>query len=767
MKKLFIAEKAKVGRAIAAAIGGSFKQQQGYLVDEKAGIGITWCSGHMLELFEPEDYDPAYKRWSLEQLPFCFTPYKKKPSSDKSKKEQLKIIKALLEDTNEVIHAGDPDDEGQLIVDDVIRHFGFKKPVKRVFINDNNAKVIIRALEKIEDNKKYEAMGYQAEARSVGDQTLGLNFTRAYTQADRAAGNDNGVISAGRVQSAILGLIARRTIEFSAHKESYYYAVSADFDINGIIFNAKYKPSDEFISSHADKFDDKKRIIDEDFAKKIVADCNQSQALVNEASTKAKSTPPPLPYNLIKLQQEASGKFNYDPKDVMKITQSLKDKDLITYNRTDSQYLNDDHFQDAGSILSILKNNTPSLSSGLDGANPNLKGRVFDSSKTTAHHAIIPSETNVDISTLSVKERNIYLLIAEAYIVQFYADYEYLETQIVLNVGELKHSFATSSRIATAQGWKEFLKNSDDESGKKDDTNSVDLRPLSEGDKGLCNTCKASQEKTKPKALYTMKALLADLTSASKYIRNPKLAKILKDRDKDKVGESGGIGTPATRDSIIELLFKRNFIEKKGKNIISTEQGEALYNKLSDIMRYPDLSAIWVEKFKDIETADDVISFLDYVMKANINPAIALIKKNAPEPVALETSLCPVCKTHNMTRRNGKYGWYWGCLGYGDKANPCKNIMDDVDGKPVAKAVKQAAKASGFDCGECNRPLVLRKGANGRDDFWGCSGFFDKKKQCKQTYKDDEGKPIMPIKDDTADKGSEGLHRVKLNVIKV
>lgn len=750
MKKLFIAEKAKVGRAIAVALGGSFKQQQGYLVNDAKGISITWCSGHMLELFEPADYDPAYKQWSLEQLPFCFTPYQKKESSDKSKKSQLKIIKSLLEEADEVIHAGDPDDEGQLIVDDIIRRYKFNKPVKRIFINDNLPKVILKALDKVEDNKKHEAMGYQAEARSVADQTLGINFTRAYTVADRLAGNDNGVISAGRVQSAILGLIARRTMAFGAHKESYFYVVSASFDINNVSFNAKYKPSDEFIGNHPDKFDDKKRIIDEAFANKIVNECNQAQTMVSEADTKQKSTPPPLPYNLIKLQQDASGKFNYDPDEVMKITQSLKDKDLITYNRTDSQYLNDDHFQDADSILAILKNNAPSLSAGLNGANSSIKGRVFDSSKTTAHHAIIPSENTCDVSALSVKERNIYLLIAQAYIVQFYPNYEYLETEVTLAVSEFSHRFFASSRTATAQGWKLFLSNSDDDDDEnitKSD-NSVDLRTLSTADQGICKTCNSAKEKTKPQPLYTMKALLGDLTSASKYIRNPKLAKILKDRDKDKKGESGGIGTPATRDSIIKLLFKRGFIEKKGKKIVSTEQGNALYNNLSDVMRYPDLSAIWVEKFKSIETADDVIAFLDYVMKANVEPAIAIIKKDAPEPVVLETSLCPVCKKHDMTRRNGKYGWYWGCTGYNDKANPCKNIMNDVDGKPVPKAAKPSANASEFNCGECSRPLALRKGANGRDDFWGCTGFFDKKKQCKQIYKDDNGKPVIPLKTD-------------------
>lgn len=741
MKKLFIAEKAKVGRAIAEAIGGGFKSQQGYLVNEKQGIAITWCSGHMLELFEPEDYDPSYKKWTLEQLPFCFTPYKKKESRDDGKKAQLKIIKSLLKDAEEVIHAGDPDDEGQLIVDDIIRLYKFNKPVKRIFINDNNAKVINRALEKIEDNKKHEAMGYQAEARSVADQNVGINFTRAYTQADRAAGNNNGVISAGRVQSAILGLVVRRTVEFKAHKESYFYSVSATFEINGLVFSAKYKPSDEFINAHSDKFDDKKLIIDEDFAKKIVAECDKAQAIVSMVTTKQKSTPPPLPYNLIKLQQQASGKFNYDPDEVMKITQSLKDSDLITYNRTDSQYLNDDHFQDANNIFEILKNNTPTLLSGINNADTSLKGRVFDSTKTTAHHAIIPSETKRDIATLSVKERNIYLLIVESYILQFYPDYKYLETQVALSVSAHNHAFSTSSRIALDQGWKAFANDDDD---IKDDTNTVDLRSLETANKGTCKACQYVKEKTKPKALYTMKVLLGDLTSASKYIKNPKLAQILKERDKDKVGESGGIGTASTRDSILKLLFKRGFIEKKGKNIISTDQGEALYDKLSEIMRYPDLSAIWVEKFKEIHTKDDVLEFLDYVMKANVNPAIAIIKQNAPKPVALETALCPVCKTHKIARKNGKFGWYWGCLGFNDTVKPCKNIMNDVDGTPVAKVAKQD---SGFNCVKCDRPLALRKGSKGGGDFWGCTGFFEKKKQCKKTYKDDNGKPVIPIEE--------------------
>lgn len=752
MKILYIAEKAKVGRAIASALGG-LKSNQGYLEGKvnNDDVFVTWCSGHMLELFAPADYDIKYKTWNFETLPFCFSPYKKKVSSDKSKQAQLKIIKSLLATSDMVVNAGDPDDEGQLIVDDLVRFYNFKKPVKRILINDNNEKVVKKAIEKMVDNEKFEHMGWQAEARSVADQTLGLNFTRAYTLLNRLNGGE-GVVSAGRVQSAMLGLVVRRTIEFNNHKENYFHTIQASFEISGIKFSAKFNPSDKFIESNADKFDEKNRIIDADFAKQIVSDCNKAQAVVRSAETLSKSTPPPLPYNLIKLQQKASNKFNYDPDEVMKITQSLKDKDLITYNRTDSQYLNDEHFNDASSVLGTLKGNIPDLASGIASADASYKGRVFDDSKTTAHHAIIPSEKSVDVSSLTVKERNIYMLIASSYIIQFYPDYEYNETKILLEVGDNNHAFTTTSNKPTKQGWKDFENDSDDDSDddsdNKDD-NKTDLATLNSGESGLCALCDTTKEKTKPKPLYTMSTLLGDLTSASKYIKNPKLAKILKERDKDKKGESGGIGTPATRDSIIKLLFKRDFIEKKGKKIISTKQGDDLYNSLSDAMKYPDLSAIWVEKFKGISSANDVTKFIDYVLKSNIEPEINNIKENKPAPAPKkdqETALCPVCKAHNMVRRNGKFGWYWGCLGYRDEDNQCKNIMNDVDGKPVAKVAKEKPVLSEFKCDKCDRPLIFRKGSNGRGDFWGCSGYSDKKKKCSATFKDDDGKPVYEKK---------------------
>ena len=751
MKILYIAEKAKVGRAIASALGG-LKSSKGYLEGKVANneVYVTWCSGHMLELYAPADYDIKYKSWNFETLPFCFINYKKKPSSDKSKQEQLKIIESLLATADMVVNAGDPDDEGQLIVDDLVRFYDFKNPVKRILINDNNEKVVKKAIEKMVDNEKFEYMGWQAEARSVADQTLGLNFTRAYTLLNRLTGGD-GVVSAGRVQSAMLGLVVRRTIEFNSHKENFYYNIDGDFKVNGVEFGAKFNPTDEFIESNADKFDDKKRIIAADFAKSIVTACDKANAIVVSAETLEKSTPPPLPYNLIKLQQKASSKFNYDPDEVMKITQSLKDKDLITYNRTDSQYLNDEHFNDASGVLATLKSNAPDLSDGIASADASHKGRVFDDSKTTAHHAIIPSEKNIDVSTLSPKERNIYLMIASSYIIQFYPDFEYKETKVILEVGDDKHTFTVTSNIPTKQGWKDF--NSDDDSdddSENDDTDSlIDLTALSSGLNGVCTSCKDSKKKTKPKPLYTMSTLLGDLTSASKYIKNPKLAKILKERDKDKKGESGGIGTPATRDSIIKLLFKRGFIEKKGKKIISTKQGEDLYNLLSDVMKYPDLSALWVEKFKGINSADDVTNFLNYVLKSNIEPEIKNIKANKPAPAPkkeLETALCPVCKAHNMVRRDGKFGWYWGCLGYRDEDNPCKNIMNDDNGKPIAKVAKEKPKLSDYKCDKCDRPLIFRVGKKGRGDFWGCSGFSDKKKKCKAIYQDDNGKPLYEVK---------------------
>ena len=682
---LFIAEKPDVAKAIAKAIGTNFSTKDGYMTDGKDTI--TWCFGHMMMLKDPEDYDKEkYQFWNFEHLPFVFIPYGRKNNPKTSK--QLKVIKDLIKDADTIVNAGDPDDEGQLLVDEILREVKNKKPVKRILINDNNTKVVQKSLANLEDNSKYEYMGYRAEARSVADQLFGYNLTRSYTLLHKARTGEKATISIGRVQSAILGLVVRRDREHASHKKAFYYNVFGDFVIDSNVFSAKFLPTDK------QSTDDKNRLIDEKQANEIAQFCKDKQATIVSAETTEKVTPPPLPYNLIKLQQDCSKKFGLNPSKTLEITQSLREKyQLITYNRSDCQYLSEEQHLDAGNVLKCAIANFGCVQNLVDAAtaaDTKIKGRVFDSSKVSAHHAIIPTENVADMSKLTKDEKNVYFLIALAYIAQFYPDYRYLQTKITVDVEG--YHFAVTSNIPTVQGWKvvfndEQLANENE----SDETSTVDLRQLSQGDLGICSDTIVKKEATKPLPLYTMATLLADLTRVAKYIKDPQLAKTLRERDKDKEGENGGIGTPATRNSIIDTLFERGFMIEDKKKIISTDMGQKLYDQLSDRIRFPDLTAIWTEHFDSIQNQADVLKFIDFLMNEHINPEVAQLKKDFQEitPVQIDRpkAPCPKCG-RDMALRDGKYGKYWGCTGFFDKENQCKNIMNDVDGKPVEKVAK-------------------------------------------------------------------------------
>ena len=681
---LYIAEKPNVAQALTKAIGTSFSSKDGYFTDGQNIV--TWCFGHMLQLQNPEDYDPKYQHWKLEDIPFFFLPYKRKNNPATSK--QLKVIKDLIKQAKTIVNVGDPDDEGQLLVDEILREVGNTKPVKRVLINDNNTKVVQKALANMEDNSKYEYMGYRAEARAVADQLFGFNLTRSYSIHHAAKTKKRALISVGRVQSAILGLVVRRDREHASHQKAFYYNIFGDFIVGNTEFTAKFVPSEH------QKTDDKNRLTNPAEAENIANFCKDKPSKITLAETVDKSTPPPLPYNLIKLQQDCSKKFGMNPSKTLEITQSLREKhQLITYNRSDCQYLSEEQHLDAPNVLNCISQNLSDLSDSVRSSDASRKGRVFDTSKVSAHHAIIPTESVVDFAKLSNDEAKVYRLIAVSYLAQFYPDYEYIQTKIEIDVGG--YQFAVTANIPTVQGWKVLFSNEPEtDESEQDQESQLDLRQIKQDDLGICSNTKVKQEATKPLPLYTMASLLADLTRVAKYIKDPSLAKILKERDKDKEGENGGIGTPATRDSIINTLFTRGFL-LDGKNIVSTPTGQELYDQLSDRIRFPDLTAIWTEKFEAVKTQQDVVNFVHYLMAEHINPEVAQIKQLCgeiqPSPAAATTATatqpCPQC-TRPMILRDGKFGKYWGCTGFFDKEKQCKHIMNDKDGTPIEKAPK-------------------------------------------------------------------------------
>jgi DNA topoisomerase III len=432
--RLFIAEKPDLAKAIVDSLGGGLRKEGFY---ECGHDYVTWCYGHMLQLLDPEDYDPRYGKWAMDDLPISHIPWQKKPSGDK--KDQLKIITSLLKQADSIVHAGDPDDEGQLLVDEILTYSVCHLPVMRLLINDNTISVVKRSLAAMRDNREFTGMSAAAEARSVGDQLYGYNMSRAYTLAASKAGYQ-GVLSVGRVQTPILGLVVRRDREFEVHTKSDYYNVTGQFSVDGVAFPARYQIAE------GDPVDEKGRLTDQVHAQGIADTVKGAAASIISAATKKKEQQPPLPYNLLKLQTDASRKFGFMPNQTKDITQSLREKHkLITYNRSDCEYLSDDQHADAPSVLAAIAQTAPTLTVVAQRADPAIKSRAFNSGKVSAHHSIIPTAATADFSQLTDGEHKIYLLIARAYVAQFWPKHQYDQTDVFIEAA--KHQFGVRAKV--------------------------------------------------------------------------------------------------------------------------------------------------------------------------------------------------------------------------------------------------------------------------------------------------------------------------------
>ncbi len=721
--RLFIAEKPELARSITEGLGGGFQKKDGYF--QSGNDVVTYCFGHMLQLLDPEDYDPVFKKWDMTHLPIIHRPWRLKPIP--KSKSQLKIILDLIKSADEIINAGDPDEEGQLLVDEILEYSGSKKPIKRLLINDNNINVVKKSLNAMRDNREFKSLYHAALARSVADQLYGYNLTRLYSLSAQKQGH-RGVLSVGRVQTPILGLVVNRDRLFENHTKSLYYEVSANFKAS---LGYKGKLTD----IEKDLLDDKGRLIDEAFSKKVAASCSGKDGKILQAETKSKKAPPPLPYNLLNLQADAHRKFGIKPDKTLQITQDLREKhQLITYNRSDCQYLSDEQHADGPQVTEAIKANLGFSDKLLERVDHNIKSRAFNSKNVSAHHAIIPTAKKANFASLSEAEKNIYILVARAYLAQFFPEQAYDHTTIMTECEDYK--FKTVSKVVTDPGWEILYKNdkgnADIEIDKAD--SSDDLRSLKKGERAHCESCKAEPKETKPLPRYTLATLLKDLARVSKYVEDPKIRKILLDKDKDKKGESGGIGTPATRTSIIKTLMDRGFIAEVKKSVISTPLGRKFYESLPKKAVTPDMTALWHEQQKAIISGEGTLdAFLDGVC-SYISDEVETVKSQG---ISLKVDLprCPQCKDGLLSRRKGTKGFFWGCTTYPE----CKATFPDSKGKPDFRVKPKAQVSSKYLCEACGSGLIRRKGKKKGSYFWGCSAYPN----CKEIYFDRSSAPVF------------------------
>ncbi len=725
--KLFIAEKPELGRAIANGLDGNQSNEDGYI--KKGDNIVTWAFGHILGLATPEMYDEKYKKWDINDLPLDIDINNFEYVPLKSSVNQLKIITKLINnnDVDTIVNCGDADEEGQILIDEILQYVKNTKPVQRALISDLTEKGVKKALNNIKSNDDFKGMSERGFARSQADWLVGINLTRAYTKLAQNKGYQ-GVLSVGRVQTPILGLIVARDKEHESHESSFYYTVQGSFKYENTIIKANLK-TDE-------------KITNEDIANETKK-CENLPGVLN-VKHENKTTKQPLPYNLLDLQAECSSKFGYKPDKTLDITQSLREKHkLITYNRSDCSYLPESLFDEATEILESVKNNLNDFTDFIKQADTTIKSHAFNDDNITAHHGIIPTDNKVNIEDLSKDELNVYTLIAKKFIAQFYPVKEFIHSQVEINVND--YIFTTSSKKTTKQGFEILFKDEAKENEEpQENDNANDLSNIKDDDV-LCEEINIKKEKTKPKPYYTMTTLLKDLKSVAKYVVNPDIKKLLLEKDKGKKGENGGIGTPATRSAHIKNLFDRGYIIEDKKKIISTQTARKLIELSPKSLSTPDMTALWFEQQKDIEAG--TLSKEDFLKSINkeITEEIERIKLDDKftNLIKDENSIvCPECKKGILLKKKSfktkKY--FWGCSEYD---NGCKAIFFDDKGKPQLE--KKEVKVSEHKCPDCEDGYLIRRKAakkvKGKTVYWwGCSSYS---KGCKSTFFDNKGKPNL------------------------
>lgn len=583
--KLVIAEKPMLARDIARAICKKPISETEKLPISGNGYTVTACAGHLLKFSAPDDVDERWGQpWREDALPIYLDEWPKVPVH--GKEGLIKEIGMLLRKADSVIHAGDPDDEGQLIVDELLQYFRYQGKVERVFVNDSIEKNIVKAFDSLVSNKECEAEGKAALARSLADFTFGINETRLATiRCGRK-------LSVGRVQTPTLGLIVTRDNAIANHIKIKYYEAEAEV-IVGIFGKVKFKfkPSAEIIG-------DEKHLYSDEILLELKNELTGKDVEVLSIESEERADPP-LPYNLTKLIADMSKKYKYTAAQVQDATQKLRDKyKAITYNRTDCQYLKEEHFLEARSVLAKALNNTGD-DLELDFA---IKSKAFNDKNITAHHGIIPQEADVDVSQMSETESNVYRAIVLRYAMQFMKPEISLvsNSRICSSKGELVYK---SVKIIQA-GWRE----------RSAENNNIWI-PAGSYQGKISSVSVIEKDSTPPKP-YTEGTLITDMASISKYVEDKSIREILKKKDDGKKGENGGIGTTATRSVIIEILKKRGFIEEQKGMIHATKLGKEFYDVLPDEIKKADVTAKWWLLQQDVANGSaDVTAIQESVLE--------------------------------------------------------------------------------------------------------------------------------------------------------
>ena len=670
--KVCVTEKPSVARDIARLLGAN-DRHDGYF--EGNGYQVTWTFGHLCELKEPNDYADQWKRWSLGQLPMIPQRFGIKLKDDKGIKQQFNVIKNLIAGAEEVINCGDAGQEGELIQRWVYQKAGCDKPVKRLWISSLTDESIRKGFEMLKDAKDFDNLYFAGLSRAIGDWILGMNATRLYTL--KYSSTRGHVLSVGRVQTPTLAMIVARQREIENFVPVDYWELKTKY--RGVTFNST-----------------RGRFKTEGEASAIVENIKELPLEVTSVETKKGREAPPRLFDLTSLQVECNKKFGMSADDALKTIQSLYEKKATTYPRVDTTYLSDDIYPQVPGIMRAMVPYANLTAPVLALAKLPKTKKVFDNSKVTDHHAIIPTNVNPATVAMSPDEKRVYHLVAMRFIAAFYPDCEFNTTTVMAQVGE--YGFKATGKEILKPGWRELFnkpgdKNNDEDDGK-DKPEDEDNGTMPHFEKGESGPHEPSVLKrtTQPPKPYTEGTLLRAMETAGKTVDDEELRDAMKEN---------GIGRPSTRAAIIETLFKRRYIRKERKSIAPTLAGIQLIDTIHEpLLKSASLTGLWEKKLREIERGEySAAQFIDELKKMIGEIVLNVLRDNnggsisveqgkpakpkapsasggegkpkkprAPRVKKYEDIPCPVCGKGHLVKGNNAFG----CSEY---KNGCRTVL--------------------------------------------------------------------------------------------
>ena len=672
-----IAEKPSVAREIARILGAT-ASRDGYI--EGNGYQVTWTYGHLCTLKEPHDYTEAWKPWSLSRLPMIPQRFGIKLIPQEHIEKQFAVVQKLMQNADSIVNCGDAGQEGELIQRWVMQKAGAKCPVKRLWISSMTDEAIAEGFQQLKDQHDYQSLYLAGVSRAIGDWLLGMNATRLYTLK---YGQNRQVLSIGRVQTPTLALIVNRQKEIEQFKPEPYWILSTTY-------------RDTVFSSTKGKFTKKEE------GEKFLETISGKPFTVTDVQKKNGTEQPPQLYDLTSLQVDCNKKYSMSAEQTLNIIQGLYEKKLTTYPRVDTQYLSDDIYPKCPQTLQGLMEKYSQLLAPLGGKVLRKSKRVFDSSKVTDHHAIIP--TGVPARNLTDMERNVYDLIARRFIAVFYPDCKFATTTVMGKVENI--DFKVSGKTILDEGWRVVYQKATGNQDKAESNENQD-NPDNAEERTLPNFVKGesgdhvpslTEKWTTPPKFYTEATLLRAMETAGKFVEDEELRAALKEN---------GIGRPSSRAGIIETLFKRHYIKRERKNLIATPTGIELIDTIKEeLLKSCELTGIWEKKLRDIEAKkydpgqfieelkEQIRQIVQEVMADNSNRRVTVLSdadlkkkmapkvaqapkpKPAPKPAAtapaatdnnqdsIVETVCPLCGQGHLIKGKTAYGcsrWKEGC----------------------------------------------------------------------------------------------------------